>query len=112
VWHRPRLENMWGPWTDLGRPNGVEIIAPAAAVAPGPNELHVAVLGLDDRLYYQSFNGTTWSGWNDIGGDVVDPPWIVAEPRPESTVIHIVVRGRFSLSEPHFYHQAFDGVLG
>jgi hypothetical protein len=39
----------------------------------GPNRLDVFGIGIDSALYHMAWNGSSWSGWNRLGGSLVAP---------------------------------------
>ena len=68
--------NCWDtPWSSSA---GQTANRPAAAAA-GPT-LGVVVSGLDSQLWYNSFDGITWSGWLILGGLTRLDPSLVAVP--------------------------------
>ncbi|MEO6990990.1 MAG: carbohydrate-binding protein [Candidatus Baltobacteraceae bacterium] len=59
----------WSAWEDLGAPSVGFTGYPSvpAAVSWGPNRIDCFFGGADSRVYHISWNGSTWSGWTNIG---------------------------------------------
>jgi hypothetical protein len=55
----------WSGWTEV-KGDGRTGDAPAAAVYDG--KLYVVVRGVEDRVFYNSYDGG-WSGWTEAGGN-------------------------------------------
>ena len=64
---------IWSNWSEV--PGGQTTdVAPAAVrtaginpIPPGP-DLDLFVKGVDQKIYVNHFNGTTWGGWNEVHG--------------------------------------------
>lgn len=69
VWYRTRNAATWGAWTNLSGQGEVFLTAPAAAALPD-GRMIVCGKGATFRLYCKIWNGTQWSGWQDLGGSV------------------------------------------
>ena len=55
----------WSGWTEV-KGDGRTGDAPAAAVYDG--KLYVVARGVEDRVFYNSYDGG-WSGWTEAGGN-------------------------------------------
>src|SRR5262245_585542 len=60
----------WSPWNDFG---GTFQGRPAA-VGRGRNRLDLFARGLDNHLWWKSWDGSTFTGWVDLGGSVGSDP--------------------------------------
>jgi hypothetical protein len=58
--------------------------------AQNANSLDVFVQGTDHALWYDHWDGTTWSGWKSLGGVLPSSP---AATSPANGVIDVFVRG-------------------
>jgi C1A family cysteine protease len=76
-------------WNNLGGilPAGT---APAAC-SWGAGRLDVFVQGITGPLWHQSYTGTSWSGWENLGGILTSSP--AAATAPGSNRIDVFVRG-------------------
>jgi hypothetical protein len=61
-----------------------------AADAQNANSLDLFVQGTDHALWYKHWDGTSWSGWENLGGYLTSSP---AATSPASGVIDVFVRG-------------------
>jgi hypothetical protein len=62
--------SIWSGWSQVPG-NGVGTGGLAAAVfspTTGPMELDLFVIGTDARIYINTLNRTTWSGWSEVPG--------------------------------------------
>jgi hypothetical protein len=75
-------------WTSLGGqiPAGTS----PAACSWGAGRLDLFVQGMNGALYHKSYTGSTWSGWQNLGGKLTSSP---AATSPASGVIDVFVRG-------------------
>jgi hypothetical protein len=48
------------------------------AVAWGPNRLDVFGLGTDYALWHRWWDGSSWGGWESLGGTLTSPPEVVS----------------------------------
>lgn len=48
--------------------------ADPGAVSWGPNRIDVFIRGNDNALWHIDFNGTAWSGWENLGGSLTSGP--------------------------------------
>jgi hypothetical protein len=76
------------PWASLGGqiPAGT---SPAAS-SWGSGRLDLFVQGMDGALYHKSYSGSTWSGWENLGGKLTSSP---AATSPGNGQIDVFVRG-------------------
>jgi hypothetical protein len=95
----------WG--SSWGSPPGGGQAIDQPACAWLSTSLYVVVRGLGGELYWDSFNGISWSGWADLDGQSSSAPVLVAsktiiflQPR-----IDLVVQG----TNNGIYHKAFTG---
>jgi hypothetical protein len=63
-------------WEDLGG-SLRESWAPSA-VSWGPNRIDVFARGTNDHLMHRWWDGTAWSGWQDLGGKLTSSPAAVS----------------------------------
>jgi hypothetical protein len=77
----------WG-WSKIG--GQLASGSGPAADAQNANNLDVFVQGTDHALWYQRWDGTSWSGWQSLGGKLTSSP---AATSPSSGVIDVFVRG-------------------
>ncbi|MBS2966790.1 hypothetical protein KGA66_27385 [Actinocrinis puniceicyclus] len=80
IWHRVYSSGTWAPWGDELRPPPPGIAAGASPTlsTSGPNRLDVFVRGADNAIWDQYWNGSGWSGWQSLGGNLVSNPGAVA----------------------------------
>ncbi|WP_328793172.1 ribosome-inactivating family protein [Streptomyces avidinii] len=68
----------WSPWESLG---GALADSPKV-VSQAPNSLDAFVQGMDGHLYTKSYNGVSWSNYDDLGappgGTIVGAPAVVS----------------------------------
>ncbi len=76
------------PWTSLGGqiPAGTS----PAACSWGAGRLDLFVQGTNGALYHKWYTGSTWSGWENLGGVLTSSP---AATSPGNGVIDVFVRG-------------------
>lgn len=92
----------------LGCALAVLLAAPAQAVvdddpsiaAQGVGDMRVFVRGTDSALWTRSWNGTSWSGWASLGGQLTSGPTAVARP---GGIYDVYARGLDSA----YYHKFF-----
>lgn len=53
--------------TDLGYPTSAEFIGDPGAVSRAANYINVFMRGNNGDIYTETWNGSAWSGWTDIG---------------------------------------------
>ena len=63
--------------------------------------LYLAVRGMDDGIWINSYNGSTWTGWRRIQGSTVDGPAIAIL----GNTLHMIVRGSDGFS---IWHSTMD----
>jgi hypothetical protein len=66
---------MWSGWSEVPG-HGLTPSAPAATTLflSAGNTLYLFVRGTDNKLYVNTFaNGTTWSGWSQVPGNMLTP---------------------------------------
>ncbi|MGB9371314.1 MAG: hypothetical protein WCB79_05220 [Halobacteriota archaeon] len=77
VWYRDYVRGFWGTWT-WGKWTSIGGQIPAgtgpAACSWGTSRLDVFVQGTDAALWHKSYNGTSWSGWESLGGNLTSSP--------------------------------------
>ena len=77
----------WSPWTTLGG----WLIAGPAGVNVGAGRLDVYVVGTDQAVWRATRTGSTWSGWQWLGGRTYVAP--TAAPSPQGDGAWVFVRG-------------------
>jgi endonuclease/exonuclease/phosphatase family metal-dependent hydrolase len=65
-------------------------VAGPAVIATGDGRLEVFIRGENDELVQRSWNGASWSGWKNLGGDITAAP-AVTSSRPGR--LDVFVRG-------------------
>jgi hypothetical protein len=78
----------WSSWTSLG--GQIAAGTGPAACSWGQGRLDVFVKGTNGALYHKWYTGSTWSGWQNLGGALTSSP---AATSPASGVIDVFVRG-------------------
>jgi hypothetical protein len=64
-----------GPWSGTwDSPGGSTGLAPAVVV--NGSSIEIVVEGTDGRLYSNTLQGSSWQGWNGMGGTTNNPPAI------------------------------------
>jgi hypothetical protein len=64
----------WSPgWEQLGAPSSAITGAPAA-ISWGPDRVDIFVTAADHTLRHRWWNGTGWSGWENLGGNLDSAP--------------------------------------
>lgn len=86
-----------GPWDSLGGPIGS---APAATSASA-GAVDAYARGTDNQLWHRAFNGTSWGGWQPLGGVLSAEPAVVSAGGRTD----VFIRG----SDSQLWHRAFDG---
>jgi hypothetical protein len=76
IYHKFWDGNVWSGWfSDIqAPPPGIYPGASPAVSSWGPGRLDVVVRGADNAVWHDSNSGYGWSGWEDLGGTVVDNP--------------------------------------
>ena len=69
---------------------GALVAGAPAACAQGSNSLDLFVRGTDNALWWERWNGTSWSNWASLGGVLTSSP---AATSPSSGAIDVFVRG-------------------
>jgi hypothetical protein len=75
VWWKT-YTNGWSKWIGIGGQ-----VAPGtgpAVSSPAAGRLDVFVQGTDGALWHKLYNGTSWSGWESLGGKLTSSPAAVA----------------------------------
>ena len=76
------------PWSGLG--GQLASGTGPAVCAQNANSLDLFVQGTDGALWHKSYTGSSWSGWQSLGGKLTSSP---AATSPTSGVIDVFVRG-------------------
>jgi glucose/arabinose dehydrogenase len=87
LWQRTVTSTGTGTWSAL--PTGASANGPAAVVTAG-DVVHLVVRGTNGVVYHATRRGTTWSGWETLGGAIHGTPAVA--PRPGGGIA-IFVRG-------------------
>jgi len=90
LWYRSTTNGgaSWSNWSSLG-----EQLASGtgpAVCAQNANSLDAFVQGTDHALWHKSFQGSAWSAWGSLGGNLTSSP---AATSPANGVIDVFVRG-------------------
>ena len=68
-----------GGWSPPGAMVGKALLTgPAATMVAGSTRLALAVVGIDRAVYLRTRTGSTWSGWQALGGRTVRQPALVS----------------------------------
>ena len=131
MWHRSGDGSNFGNWTDLGGPPGepivsgdahdpstvlvstagpgggivgtpVELTSAPAAVSWGPNRIDTFARGKFGHMWHKWWDGATWSGWEDLGGDLSSA---VAVSSRQENRLDCFVRG----PSDHLWHKWWNG---
>jgi hypothetical protein len=78
VWQRTLTSGGTGSWSPLPI-GGTSANGPGAVVTAG-DVVHLVVRGTNGAVYHATRRGTTWSGWEGLGGGVLGTPAVA--PRP------------------------------
>ena len=84
---------------------GAPVAGAPAVCAQNANSLDVFVQGTDHALWYNHWDGTTWS-WKSLGGILTSSP---AATSPSSGVIDVFVRGSDGVLWEKTYNGAWSG---
>ncbi|HET6754584.1 MAG TPA: PQQ-dependent sugar dehydrogenase [Jiangellaceae bacterium] len=87
LWQRTITSTGTGTWSTV--PTGASANGPAAVVTAG-DVVHLVVRGTNGVVYHATRRGTTWSGWQTLGGAIYGTPAVA--PRPGGGIA-IFVRG-------------------
>lgn len=100
----------WGSWTQVPA-NGTlrfdsacpDCNSPAAG-SRGASNIDVYVRGTDDKVWLTTWNGSTWSGYNALGGVLTSSPATVTRVRDtaRSDLIVIMSEERAAGASKHF----------
>ena len=77
IWQRTLTATGSGSWSRL--PSGTTSNRPGATVTAG-DVVHLVVRGTNGSTYHATRRGTTWSGWENIGGAGQGSPVVVPAP--------------------------------
>jgi hypothetical protein len=75
----------WGPWSQVAGDNVAS--SPKPVVFDG--RAYVFVRGAENATHYRRWDGTTWEGWNSLGGTATAAP----EPVVLDNNLYVFVRG-------------------
>jgi hypothetical protein len=92
---------VWSGWSEVPG-NGFTLSAPATASYNGKD--YVFVRGTNNRIYLNSFNGTTWSGWSPVPGNGSTPSALRAATYKNT--LYLFVRG----TNNRIYLNSFNGA--
>src|SRR4051794_36579246 len=67
----------WSAWENLGAPP-TGLTGGPTAVAWGPNRIDVFSTANDRSLQHKSWNGSSWSGWENLGGNLASAPSVTS----------------------------------
>jgi hypothetical protein len=86
--------------------NGSTFDSPGAVIY-SPS-LKLFVRGTDNKLYVNTSNGTTWSGWSQVPGNqfTLSGPTAATYVAGEANLLALLVRG----TNDHLYMNTFDGT--
>jgi hypothetical protein len=85
VWHRPQVSpGQWLGWSPLG--GFVRALTAPAATATGDNRLVVSVVGNDRQSWSRTWNGTSWTPWGPMGGNITGDVSL-SSPQPGRAVL-------------------------
>ena len=81
-------------------------VASAPAACAKGNNLAVFVEGADNALYWKHWDGTTWSAWGSLGGNLTSSP---AATSPATGVIDVFARGTDGTLWQKTYNNGWSG---
>jgi hypothetical protein len=95
----------WQPAVKLG---DIDVRGPIEAVSSGPNSVHLFIRSSDNELKLNFLNGTVWSGWLGLGGELnaSSPSALVYTGATGQEVVDVFVRWsddsiRYRRSDPN-----------
>jgi hypothetical protein len=88
TYYPPTSASLGSRWSSLG--GQLASGTGPAADAQSASSLDAFVQGSDHALWYKHWDGTSWSGWENLGGVLTSSP---AATSPASGVIDVFVRG-------------------
>jgi hypothetical protein len=123
MWHKWWDGAAWSPWEDLGGPpaplvntmrsaraGGVvgafgeaQLASAPAAVSWGQNRIDTFGRGMDRHLWHKWWNGSAWSGWEDLGGSLASAPAVASW---QENRLDCFVQG----PNDHMWHKWWDGA--
>lgn len=78
---RPYLRRWNGSaWEPAVRLGDIDVEGQMAAVSPRPGQVLLFAREPDDELKVNSYDGSAWSGWLDLGGDINAAPSAIVRP--------------------------------
>jgi peptidoglycan/xylan/chitin deacetylase (PgdA/CDA1 family) len=83
-----QVQAVWRGWSEVPG-NGFTVSGPATTRYNGND--YVFVRGTNNRIYMNSFNGTTWSGWREVPGQGLTPS--TPTTAPSKNTLNLFVRG-------------------
>lgn len=66
----------WSIWRNVG--GSVHEDSAPGAISWGAHPIDLFIRGTDDALWYNSHNGSTWSGWESLGGTLTSGPAVAS----------------------------------
>jgi hypothetical protein len=103
---RQLLQAGWSGWFEVPG-NGFTVSGPATTFYNGSE--YVFVRGTNNKIYLNTFNGTTWSGWSEVPGHglTLSGPTTAVSIAPGGTFLNLFVRG----TNNHLYvNRTSDGT--
>ena len=87
-------------------PAGADVVDDDPAIAAqGLGDMRLFVRGRDGALWTRSWNGSAWSGWSSLGGQLTSGPAAMARP---GGIYDVFVRG----TDNAIHHRAFTPAGG
>jgi sialidase-1 len=99
--HAAFADGTWGPTESLG---GTLAAAPGAT-SWAPNEIEVFAVFPDGQLYNRYWDGTSWHGWEPMGGEL-EPTAGAAASSWSADRIDVWAVGR----DGRIWHRVWDGA--
>lgn len=78
------------PWSNVVTLGGATSSSPAVA-APAAKRLELYVRGIDNAVWHRRYDGTSWTGWSQLGGMTYASP--AASPRRGTSIVDVFIRG-------------------
>ncbi len=85
-----------------GRISAASLTSAPAAVSWGPNRIDCFVRGTDNAMWHKWWNGSSWSGWESLGGVLTSAPAVASWG---SNRLDCFVRG----TDSHMWHKWWNG---
>lgn len=100
VWHKSGIGGFWTAWKSIG---DEPVASRPAAVSRGNNRMDVFVRGMRNELAHKAWDGSRWSDWWDLGGEISSAPSVVSRG---ANRLDVFARGMHN----ELAHKSWDGA--